>query len=232
MKKIIYGVIIFFSNLIFAQEHYNSWFKTTMIVPINRNLKTDVEFMHRRQNGFDNGNLLGETLLYAIRPWLHYQLNENIKFSVSPIAYFMNYKIIQSEADESKIPGEEIRTTAAIELQKKLMKNLSVFNRNAGEYRNILNSNNITRLRNRLGIRCNLNPTSKIILFDEVLYNISGVSEGNFWDQNRVNLSLERQFNHHLKLEFGYMYIKRYNAKQHLSEHDVLVNFSYLFSKK
>jgi hypothetical protein len=45
-----------------------------------------------------------------------------MKFSLSPFAYFSNYKIIQKQADENATPNIEIRFSAVVELQHEILK--------------------------------------------------------------------------------------------------------------
>lgn len=132
-----------------AQQHYNAWFSGTLSIPVGKKFKIDNEFQHRRQNGFDNANLFEKNLMFTFRNWVHYQHNSAIKFSLSPFAYFSNYKIIQKQADENATPNNEIRFSAAVELQQSIVKKFYVVDRTAIEYKMFDNNkSDIKRLSN------------------------------------------------------------------------------------
>lgn len=97
-----------------AQQHNNVWFRGTLSVLVGKKFKIDNEFQHRRQNGFDNANLFDKNLMFTFKNWVHYQHNEDVKFSLSSFAYFPNYKIIQKQADENATPNSEIRFSTAV----------------------------------------------------------------------------------------------------------------------
>jgi hypothetical protein len=118
-----------------AQQHYNAWFRGTLSIRVGKKFIIDNEFQHRRQNGFENENMLDRNLMIAYRNWVHYQQNEDLKFSLSPFAYFSNYGIIQEQTDEAAHRSSEIRFSAAVELKHQLFKKFYVMDRTAIEYR-------------------------------------------------------------------------------------------------
>jgi light-regulated signal transduction histidine kinase (bacteriophytochrome) len=89
---------------------------------VDKKFKIDNELQHRRQNGFDNVNLFDKNLMFTYRIWAHYQHNKDVKFSLSPFAYFSNYKIIQKQTDQTASPISEVRLSAAVELQQNIFK--------------------------------------------------------------------------------------------------------------
>lgn len=208
-----------------AQHHYNAWFRGTITLPLNEKINLDNELQHRRQNGFENSNLLDEDLMNNYRLWLHYQHSEDVKFSVSPFAYFSNYKIIQDATDNEAKPINEIRFSAALELQHEIFSNLFIMDRTAIEYRSFLNnSNNLTRLRNRLGLRYNLSSKMKLFIFDERLFNVNGVGKHHFFDHERLGFNMQYEVLPKVKLDIGMMHIARMPLKS-----DVLIKESNLF---
>jgi hypothetical protein len=121
-KLLVTATGIFIAQTLLAQTHNNAWFRTTLSLPVSEKFKIDNEFQHRRQNGFDNNNLFDKNLMFTYRNWVHYQYSKDVKFSVSPFAYFSNYKIIQKQADQTAEPNKEIRFSVAVELQHELFK--------------------------------------------------------------------------------------------------------------
>ncbi|WP_240186956.1 DUF2490 domain-containing protein [Pedobacter nanyangensis] len=120
---------VFIAQTLQAQKHYNAWFRSTLSVPVGEKFKVDNEFQHRRQSGFQNGNMLDNDLMFTFRNWVHYQHNPNLKFSVSPFAYFSHYRIIQDKPDKEAAPNSEVRFSVAEELQHKIYKRIYLVNR-------------------------------------------------------------------------------------------------------
>jgi hypothetical protein len=217
-----------------AQQHYDVWLRMTLSVPVGKKFKIDNEFQHRRQNGFENANLFDKNLMFTFRNWVHYQHNENIKFSLSPFAYFSNYKVIQKPADETAQPNSEIRFSAAFELQHSIVKKFYVMDRTAVEYRIFDNNqSDISRLRNRLGFRYDLTDKIKLLIFEELLFNLSGTTQYHFFDHDRIGLTLESKVLTYLKLDIGYIYITRLplTSTTKLHENNIILNLTYQLHK-
>ncbi|QGN24302.1 DUF2490 domain-containing protein [Elizabethkingia anophelis] len=217
-----------------AQQHYNVWFRGTLSVLVGRKFKIDNDFQHRRQNGFDNANLFDKNLMFTFRNWVHYQHNEDVKFSLSPFAYFSNYKIIQKQADENATPNSEIRFSAAVELQHEIFKRFYIIDRNALEYRIFSNSqSDITRFRARLGFRYDFTDKIKLSLFDELLFNLSGTTQHHFFDHDRLGLNLEYKVLPYLKFDIGYIHITRLplTSTTKLHENNIFLNLTYQLNK-
>lgn len=216
-----------------AQHHNNAWFRSTLSIPLKDKFRTDVEFQHRRQNGFENKNMLDNNLMFTFRDWVHYQHNPNLKFSVSPFAYFSHYRIIKDKADNEAAPNSEIRFSVAQELQHKIYKRIYIVNRNALEYRIIKNvPNNITRSRTRFGGRYELTERLKLTVFDEFFINVAGTSSAQFADHNRAGLNIEYSFLPNLKFDIGYIYLIRFSIPSAsgnitLYENNMLLNLTY-----
>jgi len=188
-KKLLTAAIwIAIAQTLQAHQHYNVWFRGTFGVSAGEKFKIDNEFQHRRQNGFDNANLFDRNLMFTYRNWVHYQHNSTIKFSVSPFAYFSNYKIIQKQAEENTTPpSSEIRLSAATEMQQLILKKIFVVSRTAVEYRIFDDSqSDILRLRGRLGFRYDFTENIKLSVFDELLLNINSPKKDHVFDHMRL----------------------------------------------
>jgi hypothetical protein len=234
--KIMLGIAIFslFAYTSNAQPHYNAWFRGTLSIPVHSKVKTDAEFQHRRQNGFENIYLLDKTLIYSFRSWVHYQHNDIVKFSISPLAWFSNQKIIETKADESILPNSEIRFTAAAEIQKPFVKKIDYSIRSAIEYRLFQTGNDkITRIRNKLGLRYTLSAKVTMGIYDELLINTFGISTNHIFDHNRLGMIIEYKMTRNIKADFGYMYIHRLPLHNSyvLNENNFMINISYEMKK-
>lgn len=218
-----------------AQEHTNSWFRTTISIPITDKFRADVEGQLRRQNGFENENLLNKRLLYSFRAWCYYKQSEEVTLVVSPFAYFSNYKIIQKQTDETASPTNEYRFSAAIEVQHKMTFNLFILNRTAFEYRVFEGAiENVIRLRHRLGFRYDLNPKYNLGIGDEIFINAKGTDAQHLFDQNRVIANITFKPTASVKFDLGYMHISRLpkSTIDLLEENNIYLNFTYTINRK
>ncbi|RQP08362.1 MAG: DUF2490 domain-containing protein [Parapedobacter sp.] len=213
-----------------AQHHNNAWFRSTLSIPVGEKFKIDNEFQHRRQNGFENENMLDKNLMFTYRNWVHYQHSEDVKFSVSPFAYFKHYRIIQNHSDETARPNSEVRFSAAVELQHEILKRFYIVDRSAVEYRIFSNNqSDITRLRNRFGFRYDFTEKLKVGIFDELLFNLSGTTYHHFFDHDRLGLNVEYKVLSNLKFDIGYMHIARLPlaSTTKLYEDNLYLNLTY-----
>lgn len=220
---------MFIAQTVQAQHRYNAWFRSTLSIPVGDKIIADNEFQHRRQSGFDNENLFDENLMFSYRNWVHYQHSENIRFSVSPFAYFKHYRIIQNHSDETAKPNSEVRFSMAMELQHQLLERIYLVNRTAVEYRVFNNRQDITRLRNRLGVYFGVIERMTAGIFEEPLVNITGVPHKHIFDHNRIGVNLEYKVVPNLKMDLGYMYISRLPLANTtmLYENNFYLNFTY-----
>lgn len=130
---LIVTVTLIIASKTVAQEHTNSWFRTTLSVPVTEKIKTDLELQHRRQNDFESDNLFDKNLMYTFRTWVYYKQTKDVVYALSPFAYFSNYKIIQNESDAVSKPLNEYRFCASVELQYELANKLFIVDRTALE---------------------------------------------------------------------------------------------------
>lgn len=233
-RLLITAIWITIAQTLQAQHHYNAWFRSTLSVPIGEKFKVDNEFQHRRQNGFDNENLFDKNLMFTYRTWVHYQHSEDVKFSVSPFAYFSHYKIIQKQSDETASPIGEVRFSAAVDLQHDILKKFYIVDRSAVEYRIFDNNQtDITRLRNRLGVRYDFSEKFKLSVFDELLFNIGGTTHSHFFDHDRLGFNLEYKVLSYLKLDISYLHITRLpiTSTTKLYENNLFLNLTYQLKK-
>ncbi len=234
-KKLLFAAIwIFIAQDLQAQQHYNAWLRSTLSVPVGEKCKIDNELQHRRQNGFGNANLFDKNLMFTYRIWGHYQHNEDVKFSVSPFAYFSQYKIIQQQADEAIQPNGEVRFSAASELQHEIFGKFYIVDRTAIEYRMFDNNqSDMIRLRNRFGVRCDCTHKIKLSVFDELLFNSTGTTHKHFFDHDRLGLNFEYKVLPYLKFDIGYIYITRLpiTSTTKLHENNFFLNLTYQIHK-
>ncbi len=238
-KRLLFAAIgLSIAQTLQAQQHYNTWFRSTLSIPIGEKFKIDNEFQHRRQNGLENVNLFDKNLMFTYRSWVHYQHKEDIKFSVSPFAYFSHYRIIQNKTDESATPNNEIRFSAAVELQHEIFKKFYIIDRNTLEYRIFSNSqSDITRLRARFGVRYEFTEHIKLTAYDELFLNVAGTPIEHVFDHDRIGLNLEYHLFPNLKFDIGYIHLTRLplipvTGNTKLKENNIILNLTYQLHKQ
>ncbi|HTN45804.1 MAG TPA: DUF2490 domain-containing protein [Flavipsychrobacter sp.] len=234
-KMLVTAIGAGFAQTLPAQTHHNIWFRTTVSYQVSEKVKADVELQHRRQNGFENDNMLDKNLMCSFRSWLHYQYNKHTGFSVSPFAYFTNYPIIQNVPGEPAKPFHEIRFAAAMDNRNKIMGKWGLLERSALEYRIPDNSIPRTlRLRSRLGLQYAATSRLGLSVYDELFCNIAGVSASHFFDHNRIGLTFEYRISPGMKLEAGYIYISRLPLAEGIlrREHNIMMNFTCQLKKR
>jgi hypothetical protein len=231
---ILLVIVTLFAPKTLAQEHTNSWFRTTLRIPFTEKIKTDLELQHRRQNDFESNNLFDKNLMYTFRTWIYYKQNKDVVYAISPFAYFSNYKIIQKKSDAVAKPTNEYRFTASIELQHQLATKFYVVDRTAIEYRVFEGSiENTTRLRNRLAFKYDFNSKYNLAIGDEILVNTTGTDVQHMFDHNRAFSNFSYKPNSTVKFDIGYIYISRLTKSNIdlIDESNIYMNFTYTIKK-
>ena len=239
--KIKINAIIFIVTVAFlalkssAQKHTNSWFRTTLSIPVTEKIKTDIELQHRRQNDFASHKLFDKNLMYTFRTWIYYKQNKDVVYAISPFAYFSNYKIIQKQSDAVAKPTSEYRFSASVELQHELATKFFIVDRTALEYRVFEAAvENVMRLRNRLAFRYDFTSKFNTTIGDEIFINASGTDVQHIFDHDRLFTNFSFKPKPALKFDVGYIYISRLpkNNTDLLEESDFYLNFTYALLKK
>lgn len=232
---LLLGIVTFYAPKTVAQEHTNSWFRTTLSIPVTEKIKTDLELQHRRQSDFKSDNLFDKNLMYSFRTWIYYKQNKDVAYAISPFAYFSNYKIIQKESDATAKPSNEYRFSASIELQHQLATKFYVVDRTAFEYRVFEGAiENTTRLRNRLAFTYEINSNYSVAIGDEILINTTGTDAKHIFDHNRLYSNLSYKSSKNTKFDIGYIYISRLTRSNVdiVAESNFYLNFTYIILRK
>lgn len=232
---LIVTISFFSATKTVAQEHTNSWFRTTLSIPVTEKIKTDLELQHRRQNDFESDNLFDKNLMYTFRTWLYYKQNKDVVYAISPFAYFSNYKIILKESDAAAKSTNEYRFSASVELQHELANKFFIVDRTAIEYRVFEGDKvNVIRLRNRLAFRYDINLNYNLAIGNEIFINASRTNTLDIFDQNRIFTNFSYKPNLAVKLDIGYIYISRLPQINNnlLEENNIYLNFTYTLHEK
>lgn len=217
---------------LYAQQHVNSWFRATASMPLSRSFTTDIECQHRRQNDLQSGNPFEKNLMYAIRMWVFYSKTARITYAFSPFACFSNYKMIEAEGDDAP-PTREYRLSAAVEWHKEFLPHYTLSHRTGLEYRIFEGTEpDVTRLRNRLSLRYDLNGQLSLSIGNELFFNLWGTDTRHRFDHDRLLFNVTWKVDHKLKFDLGYIYGSRLtkNNPDIVKEHNVVLQLHYTLS--
>lgn len=223
-------LVLFTVYAVHAQPHYNSWFRGTVRFPVSERTFIDAELQHRRQNGYQNASMFDKNLMFTFRTWVQYAASKKVTLFISPGALFSHYRIIQQPADENVHPVRETRFSAGAEFKVPVYNRLFMLYRPAAEYRVFNNSQrNITRVRNRLGLRHEFKQQTSIMLYDELFVNTSGAGSEHFFYHNRIGFNLSYSVRPNIKIDIGYIYINRLplTGEETLNENNFLLHLTY-----
>jgi hypothetical protein len=70
-----------------------------------------IDGVYRRKNEEGTGGMFDAPLRESVRPWVHYQLSPNARFSVSPLGYMHTNEYVAKPEDREREPYHELRTT-------------------------------------------------------------------------------------------------------------------------
>ncbi|MBX3252917.1 MAG: DUF2490 domain-containing protein [Chitinophagaceae bacterium] len=192
-----------------AQAYRNTWFRVTGRYHFSEKMMADIEWQHRRQQGYNNENPFHTELLSSMRPWVYYSFNQHIRIDASPIAYYSLHSAIKNKEDAGKKPLSEYRSTLGISFKQSLTKKLGIGGRIMAEYRNFSSTGDIVRGRARVDIHYDMGKQYKLVWQGEELLNITGTAPDHVFDHSRLSASVNKQFGRRYHVELGYIYISR-----------------------
>lgn len=205
MTKQIYYILSFIlliSTNSVAQSN-NLWLRATFSVKDSLGITYDAELQYRLQT-IATESIPKHPFLNSGRIWIQYPINEKLKISLSPVAFFDHIKYNNKDELYLKSNITEYRNSLAAEYQFIQQKTFHLYARTAIEFRFFSNKKNEFRWRNRVGI--DIKITNKTILkpFYEIFHKNSN-SNSLILDQMRFNLSLKHQFSKKWIAELGYI---------------------------
>lgn len=262
LNKIITLCIVFLPFISFSQNReykYTKmfWTETIFSGKIKGKFGYQVDYQYRRSadpntvEGGDHNNIFKNPLQQVVRPWIYYQPNDAIRFSLSPLGWWGNW----SESGSNLQFTPEFRITPQVTLNQKFGR-VVISHRYRYEFRFFgdkksaengwdfskgyynFNDDMHTRSRLRYFIRAlvplnnaTLKPgTFYVNTYNEIFVNIGkSVGNTNLFDQNRFFLGLGYRFNPLFRLEAGYLSqtVFRLNnaAKNNVDQNNVLSVF-------
>jgi hypothetical protein len=238
-RNILIAVSLFIFVNAFAQSprkyitNNMFWTETILNGSIKGKWKYQLDYQNRRQafNSEADGNhqnIFANRFQQVLRPWIHYQLNPNVRFSLSPIGWWGTWNV-PNESVTKFTP--EYRICPQITLTQKLGR-IEFSQRYRYEFRflgvadttttafDFLNNNSYVfkdtnkKGRFRYFVRAIIPLNKKTMekgtlyvnVFDEIFLAIGkNVGNYNLLDQNRSFAGLGYKFNTIMRLELGYL---------------------------
>lgn len=208
------------------------WTETTFAGKIKNKFSYQIDYQYRRSadaenvEGGNHTNIFKNSYQQMLRPWLHYQVNDALRVSISPFGFWGTW----SEFSDNRFFVPENRISLQAILNQK-MGRLTITHRYRyefrfiGDRRNVENSWNLyesqeffsmanTRNRLRYYLRALVpinNATLKhntvyVNVYNELFINMGkAVRNTNLIDQNRFFAGLGYRFKSDIRLEVGYL---------------------------
>lgn len=215
--KIKYLIICVFAMLgwivttpaLYGKTTQNQWFRLSIIQPINEQLVLEHELQHRRRANWSRFDWDGPALLSSYRSWWHMDRHESFKFSLSPFAYY-SYLNKEEYTLKTLFENYELRFSAAFSYEKKIIKQLSLTQKNALEYR-VFNQQHHqqSRFRNTVRIKYKIDAQLNLSLSQELILNLSDFQHWHYMDQQRFNFQISYQLFSGIDVDFGYLQIQK-----------------------
>ena len=211
------------------------WSETSFIGKIKGKFKYQLDYQYRRQafnsetDDVNHINLFENRYQQVLRPWIHYQMNSNIRFSLSPIGWWGTWSVPNSVGIVKFTP--EYRICPQITLIQK-MGRVEFSHRYRYEFRFIgisdtvkktfdyvnynsyvfMDENQKGRFRYFLRAMVPINKktieknTVYVNIFNEIFLGIGkNVGNYNLLDQNRFFTGIGYTFNKSIRCELGYL---------------------------
>ena len=243
------GFMLLLLNNSHAQKTYRHgvfWGRLVLADTVNKKLKWELYLQKRTQNIPGHKSIFGGPHFTSIWFWLNYQLNKEVRLSVSPFGYFNSNLFFTKDGDQD-LPGvKEFRWVTRIEYEKKGW--LNYFNRYSVEYRlRDIKNNKVYlpnwRMRYQLRFEKLLNnvfsktkPVS-VSVGDEIFVQFGRAVRGNanVFDQNRITAGFSYELLKNIKTGLYYVNIRqqRINGTTFDNAHVlwVILTFDNLFSQ-
>lgn len=217
---------LFTLNPLHAQHKKNVWFRITVDQPVSKRWNTSLELHHRRQSSVHHKSPLQSSLLYAVRPWIHYSLNHSVQISTSPLAYYHQLPLLMKDEDGDGESVNEWRTSLGLSVHHLIGKRFTLKERTLWEYRHFSNDVQTVRSRFKLGIEYQVRPSWYVTLHEETMLNIHHTEKPMHFDQERINLNIRKVMNKHVALEMELAHVIRNinSLEEHLKESNLLLH--------
>ena len=150
MKKINFILLLLFLTinvLTFAQttderevvRRNSFWTETIFNGVIKNKWRYQLDYQYRTTSDLSelkggSSNMFHNNFQHVYRPWIHYQMNENVRFSLSPIGFWETYTSHQETGSVRKVQPE-LRISPQLTLSHKIYNRVMIDQRYRYEFR-------------------------------------------------------------------------------------------------
>lgn len=120
-------------------KRYSFWTETVINGVIKDKWRWQLDFQYRRSSDPSSvidgsSNPFKNNFQHVYRPWVHYQMNENIRFSLSPIGFWASYTGL-GEGNGVRKVQPEFRVCPQVTLSNKILNRVTIDHRFRYEFR-------------------------------------------------------------------------------------------------
>lgn len=223
MKKYVLLLIMFYALNAGAQTVYNHkvfWMRLVLADKISKRFNWELYLQERTQNKApQKGNMWNDHQFGGIWPWINYNAGQNLKLSLTPLAYF-NTNAYNLKESDTELPGvKEYRWAVKAETRQPFVF-LTYINRYSIEYRlRDLNHNDhyLPSWRIRYAARLEkpvkglLSKEKPLVFFlsDELFLQFGYTlrNNPNVFNQNRINIGASYEVIKNVKFSVSYLNI-------------------------
>lgn len=250
MRKIL--LLLFLSTSgVSAQtvyHHNNFWGRVALSDRITDKWKWEVLLQGRTQNDPENNlNIFKHQQLTSYWLWLNYQINKDLRVSVTPFCYFNTRSLFPQPVELGNRGVKEFRWAVQVEHTHRF-KTINYSNRYSIEYRlRDLTTHDVYEHNYRIRYRARLErPIKKewlkgkalsLIAYDEVFFEMGEAVKKSpaVFNQNRLYAGASYEVYKNVKFNLGYMYLIQERPSGTVFDHSnvlwAILTFDNLFSQ-
>jgi Protein of unknown function (DUF2490) len=232
MKRLLF-IFLFVPFFSTAQNHTEFWSKINATATVNKTWSIGMDIQYRRQADYKSGdkNIFHYPMATSIRAWLYYSLKNQWQIILSPIAYFKNDDILNSNGEirQTKELRQMAGTSKSVEFTRIKNKNRFLIE---VRFIDFDNNNSYTQFRYRLqnSFIIPLHKKEKATGINYFFSNeilIKNQKQQTNFDQNRVYNALQWKLMH-ADIDLGYQWVVQRNTTTtfHRNQFYVMLNLS------
>lgn len=240
------------------------WTETVINGPIKGKFKWQMDLQYRRTSDPEDiaggsSNMFKNNFQHVYRPWIHYQLNDNVRFSLSPLGFWETYTSAVESGSTRKVQPE-FRICPQLTLTNKLFDRVNIDQRYRFEYRMLGNkvttdkaeftdyslgsdfpmSGRKTRMRYFVRATLPLNHktleknTFYLVAWNELFVAFGkNTSNDKIWDQNRTFclLGYKPNWERPVRFELGYGMISKNTFSSKIDANGQFVETGHIIEK-
>ena len=258
-------VSVSFAQTTDSRDHYSRnsfWTETLFNGPVKGKFKWQLDFQWRKTSDPSNSvggssNMFTNSYQHVYRPWLHYQLTDNIRLSLSPIGLWETYTGTVESGGSKKVQPE-LRVCPQLTITNKFFDRVTIDQRYRYEFRYFGNKvdtdrseftdysasteYNLKKQRLRYFVRATIPLNHKtlekntfyIVAWNEIFMGLGkNTANDKLWDQNRTFclLGYKPKWDRPMRFELGYGMVVKNNFSSKIDTEGNFVETGHLIER-